>query len=230
MEIGTLPNGNEILYIAVTSEHALISIEDLGGGKAVVRLFANRETPKNLGFLPTTGEIDSPDNVVKDALGNIYTVEDQPNSNDVGGDVWFGRDTDNDGVAESLDHFMSLQVQGSESTGMIFHPTDPTRFLLVVMHPTSTDLEQVPDGFGDAVWEFDVKNVVPPTCDEDHQWPLYSWRSNDWVQTCSSDFDFTFVKQLERAGRPKHRFGFGSPWGGHRFGGSPWSGGWSGGS
>jgi hypothetical protein len=207
MEIGALPNGNEILYIAVTSEHAVISIEELGRGKAFVRLFANRETPKNVGFPSTTGQIDSPDNLAKDALGNVYIIEDQPNSGNAGGDVWFGRDTDMDGVAESLDHFMSLQANGSEATGMIFHPNDPTRFLLAVMHPTSTDLDQVPGGFGDAVWEFDIKDVVPPTCDDHRQWPSYSWKARNWVTTCSSAWDFSFVEQLERAGRPKPQHG-----------------------
>lgn len=208
MEVGLLPNGNEILYVATTSEQAVISIEILSSEKAMVRPFASRETPKNLGFPGTTGRIDSPDNLAQDALGNIYIIEDQPNNNDVGGDVWFARDTDNDGVAESVDHFMTLQVAGSEATGMIFDPTDPTRFVIAVQHPRSTDLNAVPDGFGDAVWEFDVESVVPPTCETGRDWPFYSWKRRDWLMTCSQDHDFTFIEALERAGSPRGRWGW----------------------
>ena len=165
MEVGLLNNFNEVLYVTTTSEQAIVSIEMLGSRKAMVRQYASRETPKNLGFPATTGTLNSPDNLAQDALGNIYVIEDSPNRGDVGGDVWFARDIDNDGVAESLDHFMSLQVAGSESTGMIFHPTEPTKFVIAVQHPTSTNLEMVSDGMGDAVWEFNLASVVPPPCD-----------------------------------------------------------------
>ncbi len=164
MEVGLLKNLNEVLYITTTAEHSVLSVEMLGDGKAHVRRFASRATPRNLGLPATTGALDAPDNLAQDALGNIYIVEDAPNSGDVGGDVWFARDTDNDGIAESIDHFMSLQVAGAESTGMIFHPTRPTKFVIAVQHPISTDLESVPDGFGDAVWEFDLEQAVEPPC------------------------------------------------------------------
>lgn len=164
MEVGLLANFNEVLYIAITSEQSVISVEMLGNRKAIVRQFASRETPKNLGFPGTTGRLNSPDNLAQDALGNIYVVEDSPNRGNVGGDIWFVRDTNGDGVGESIDHFMSLQVAGSESTGMIFHPVSPTKFALAVQHPSSTDLDNVPGGFGDAVWEFDLMDVVPPAC------------------------------------------------------------------
>ncbi len=41
-------------------------------------------------------------------------------------------DTNGDGVAESIDYFMSLQVKGAESTGMIFNPVKPTQFIINV--------------------------------------------------------------------------------------------------
>ena len=166
MEVGLLANFNEVIYVATTSEQAVISIEMLGNRKAIVRQFATAESAKNVGFAPTTGVLNSPDNLAQDALGNIYIIEDSPNRGDVGGDIWFARDLDGNGVAESLDHFMSLQVAGSESTGMIFHPIDPQKFVVAVQHPSSTDLESVPEGLGDAVWEFDVGGIVPPPCDD----------------------------------------------------------------
>lgn len=164
-EVGTLSNFHEVVYVVLTSERSVISIEILGNGKAMVREFASdANTPKNLGYPSTTAVLNSPDNLAQDALGNLYIVEDAPNGDSVGGDVWFARDTDNDGVAESLDHFLSLQVAGAEATGMVFDPNQPGRFLLGVQHPRSTDIDQVPAGIGDAIWEFDVSAAVPPPC------------------------------------------------------------------
>lgn len=208
MEIGILANGNEVLYITTTSEAAVISIELTGNNSAMVRQLVNANTPKNVGYPATTGVLNSPDNLAQDALGNIYIIEDSPNSGSVGGDIWMARDTDNDGVAESLDHFMSLQVSGSESTGMIFDPKDPTKFVVAVQHPSSTDLSNVPDGFGDAVWAFNLSDVTPPTCLDEggkHWW----WQV--WKPTCSKDRDFKYVKLLKRAAKKankknKHRW------------------------
>ena len=208
VEVGSLPNGNEILYVATTSEHGVISIEILPGNRAMVRQFANRDTDKNVGFPDTTGTLDSPDNLAQDALGNIYIIEDQPNSGDIGGDIWFARDTNSDGIAESLDHFMSIQVSGSEATGMIFSPSDPTRFVVNVQHPDSTGIDFAPNGFGDAIWEIDISDVVPPTCDNRNRYgSIYNWRSGQWMSTCSHADDFQFIRQLERAGRPRPRPG-----------------------
>lgn len=226
MEVGMMPNGNEVLYITTTSEAAVISVENLRGNRARVRQFAKEgETPKNVGFAATTGILNSPDNLAQDALGNIYIIEDSPNSGTTGGDIWFARDTDMDGVAESLDHFLSLQVNGSESTGMVFHPRKPTKFVVAVQHPESTNLDTTPGGFGDAVWEFDIKGVVPPPCErrkrrnddddddyDDHDYGysegksgmIYNWRKRRWVQACSDTDDFNFVKVLERVGRPRY--------------------------
>ena len=182
MSVGKLANGNEVLYVAVTSENKVISIEILEqgpgkrhgnedkdwkgkgrpatpSGKAIVRTFVSNTSPKNLGFAPTTGVLNSPDNIALDALGNVYVIEDAPNGSSAGGDVWFARDTNNDGLAESLDHFLSIRVNGCEATGMIFNPKVPTEFCLVSMHPSSTDLAAVPNGLGDAVWMFNVSNI-----------------------------------------------------------------------
>lgn len=213
VEVGKLASGNEVLYVAVTSEHAVYSIEMLSDSTAYVRMMLNRDTEKNVGFPDTTGILNSPDNLAQDALGNIYVMEDAPNGSDVGGDVWFARDTDNDGVAESLDHFMSTQVDGSEATGIIFHPTNPTQFAAVVMHPDSTNLAKVPDGFGDAVWTFDLRNVVPPLCGDDgrrdHRWK-HGYGSREY--TCTDAKDYRFVKLLEHADEEKKSKRRGSWW------------------
>lgn len=168
MSVSRLTNGREVLFVAVTSENAVISIEILenkGGnavtptGKAVVRVFGSNSTPKNLGFAPTTGTLNSPDNIALDSQGNVYVIEDAPNGSSTGGDIWFFRDKNSDGVAESVDHFMSIRVNGSEATGMIFNPANPLEFVVAVQHPTSTDLATVPNGLGDAVWMFNLSNI-----------------------------------------------------------------------
>ena len=220
MTIGTSKYGNEMLYITTTSENAVISIEETKKGP-YVRLFvvgddsennadeSGAATPKNLGMAATTGFLNSPDNLATDSLGNVYIIEDAPNSSSTGGDIWFARDMDNDGVAESIDHFLSLQVQGSEATGMIFHPQDPTRFVVAVQHPLSTALgDEDGDGvrdsgatdFGDAMWEFSIADVVPPTCGKDRRdYITYNKKRRAFVSACSGDRDFNFIRQLERA-------------------------------
>lgn len=195
-EMGKLRNGNAVLYFAATSEQAVYTVEELKNGKAMVRIFASEtDTPKNLGFPATTGKVNSPDNLAQDALGNIYIIEDAPNGDNIGGDIWFARDTNNDGVAESLDHFLSIQVDGAEATGMIFNPAKPTQFVAVSMHPDSTGISE---GQGDAMWLFDLKDVVAPICEKSKRHTFFSL-----VRTCSHDYDFNFVDALERAARKR---------------------------
>lgn len=158
-EVARLRNGREVVYIAMTSENAIYSVEIFAGNKARVGRLVDLDTPKNLGHAATTGVLNSPDNLAQDALGNIYVIEDAPNNSNIGGDVWFVRDANDDGVAESLDHFLSIQVDGSEATGMIFNPAKPTEFVIAVQHPDSTELANVPNGLGDAVWMFDLSTI-----------------------------------------------------------------------
>jgi hypothetical protein len=187
MEIGRLANGNEVMYFTATSEQAVYGVEMLRNGTSRVFVAADANTPRNVGHAPTTGTLNDPDNLAQDALGNIYIIEDKPNSDTVGGDIWFLRDTDTNGVAESLDHFMSNQVNGSESTGMVFNPADPTKFTVHVQHPTSTG---TPGQQGDALWQFDLSTIVPPTCAGRAEKP-----------TCAKREDFRFVEMLKRARR-----------------------------
>lgn len=120
-------------------------------------------------------------------------VEDKANGDDIGGDVWFLRDADGDGVAESLDHFLSLQVKGAENTGMIFRPAHPTQFIINVQHPDST--ADTINGQGDATWLIDLKDVVAPPCVGDRD----DNRDRRDVKTCGADANFG--KQLIKAGK-----------------------------
>jgi hypothetical protein len=201
VEVGRLSNGHEALYFNATSEQSTYSVEEIGTGKAIVRVAVSPATPTNLGYGPTTGTISDPDNLAQDALGNIYIVEDKPNGDAIGGDVWFLRDADGDGVAESLDHFLSLQVKGAENTGMIFRPGHPTQFIINVQHPDSTDLTATPDGQGDATWLIDLKGVVSPPCADGADGYGYAGRRFSYgVNTCSDSRDSNFVEKLIRAG------------------------------
>jgi uncharacterized protein len=181
LAVGRLRNGREVIYFCATSEQTVYSIEIVPGvspegrarmraegqrysfrtspDRAIVRTFINANSPKNVGFAPTTGVLNSPDNLAIDAMGNIYVIEDAPNGSSTGGDIWFVRDTNTDGIGESLDHFMSIRVDGSEATGMIWNPEIPTQFAVAVQHPDSTDLSNVPEGLGDAVWLFDISLI-----------------------------------------------------------------------
>jgi hypothetical protein len=203
IEVGNMKNGNEVVYFTATEELAVYSIEELGHGKAIVRLAADESTVKNLGHASTTGHINSPDNLAQDALGNIYMVEDWPNGDNVGGDIWFLRDTNNDGVAESVDHFMSLQVKGAENTGMIFNPANPTQFIVSVQHPDSTSDEV--NGMGDATWLINIKNVVAPICDAEsvdgHENNDNRGGKKSKVKTCSNSDDTNFIKKLIKASK-----------------------------
>ncbi|MEZ5558988.1 MAG: DUF839 domain-containing protein [Pseudomonadales bacterium] len=212
IEVGRLRNGNEAVYFTATEELAVYSIEELGKGKAMVRLAVDESTVKNLGYAQTTAHLTSPDNLAQDALGNIYVIEDWPNGDNRGGDIWFLRDTNGDGAAESLDHFMSLQVKGAENTGMIFRPNHPTQFIVNIQHPESTD---VVGGMGDATWLIDVRDVVAPPCVKDQDESGYSeyyrgYRGDEHrggVKTCSNSDDSNFIKKLTRAGRKPTRAG-----------------------
>lgn len=205
MEVSKLANGREVFYFTATSEQAVYSVEIVSKDKVMVREFlSEKNTPKNLGFPATTGVLNSPDNLAQDALGNIYVIEDSPNGDNVGGDIWFARDTNNDGVAESLDHFMSIQVDGSEATGMIFNPADPTKFVVAVQHPDSTDLAKVPAGLGDAIWEFDLATTVPPVCEGDKAYyKKWDHDKRAYESTCTNARDYNFVWLLEMANKMK---------------------------
>ncbi len=205
IEVGYLKNGHEVLYFTATEELGVYSVEELGHGKAMVRLAADESTIKNLGYPATTAHVTSPDNLAQDALGNIYIVEDWPNGSGIGGDIWFMRDTNGDGVAESLDHFMSLQVKGAENTGMIFNPANPTQFVINVQHPEST-ADDV-NGMGDATWLIDIKDVVAPPCavENDDDGEEYGDRRHHGkhhkVKTCSKSDDTNFVRKLVKAAK-----------------------------
>lgn len=158
MDVNRLASGNDCLYVAITSETRVISIELLTSSTAMVREFINYDT-MNLATgsdvnplqndpytSPGSGTVfATPDNIAVDAWGSIYAIEDgEPN----GGDIWKAIDTNRDGVAEAIGLFLSLGITGSEPSGMLFNPAEPWKFAVNIQHPASGN---------DATWEFDTR-------------------------------------------------------------------------
>jgi secreted PhoX family phosphatase len=133
IEIQTLGDGSQRLYVATTSTHQVFSL-DLTGN--VITECVSRGTLDAATGLAVGGSFTNPDNIGIDSLGNIYIVEDQPGGQ---ADIWFVTDADRDGVAESIGRWASLSTIGAEPSGLFFDPFDPTRCWINVQHPASGD-------------------------------------------------------------------------------------------
>ena len=131
VEIKTLKNGKQILFVATTTQHKVFSI-DLSSN--TVKLFASQNTKDMATGRLVGNTFKNPDNLAIDAKGNIYIVEDQPGGVD---DIWFAQDEDNDGVAEAIGKWASLSTAGAESTGLYFDKFKPNVAYVNVQHPNS---------------------------------------------------------------------------------------------
>lgn len=131
LEIRTLKDGRQMLFVATTTHHKVFSI-DLRND--TVRLFASRDTPDMATGRPAGSAFANPDNLAIDADGNLYIVEDQPGGIE---DIWFARDENHDGVAEALGKWASLSTVGAESSGLYFDPFRPDVAYVNVQHPDS---------------------------------------------------------------------------------------------
>ncbi|MHB1215644.1 MAG: alkaline phosphatase PhoX [Thiobacillus sp.] len=131
LEIKTLKNGKQMLFVATTTNHKVFSI-DLRSD--TVKLFVSRDTPDMATGLPVGGAFTNPDNLAIDSEGNMYVVEDQPGGIE---DIWFVKDENNDGVAEAMGKWVSLSTVGAESTGLYFDTFKPNVAYVNVQHPGS---------------------------------------------------------------------------------------------
>ena len=131
LEIQTLANGDEVLYVATTTTNEVYSI-NLATNQ--VQTFVSRSTLDAATGLAVGDALTSPDNLAIDADGNMYIVEDQP-----GGvaDIWFATDANRDGVAESISRWATMSTLGAEPTGLYFDITNPNLAFVNVQHPTS---------------------------------------------------------------------------------------------
>lgn len=128
VEIGTSSGnnagGNQVLYVAVTSENLVLKI-DLKGDEAFVTNFVH-DVP---GF-------NFPDNLALDAQGNLFITED--GDPPPGNDIWVARA----GEGGAIERFASLADCAAEPTGLYFDNGSHVLFVHV-QHaggPLSNDL------------------------------------------------------------------------------------------
>jgi uncharacterized protein len=131
LEIQTLANGDQILYVATTTTNEVYSI-NLKTNQ--IQTFVTRATIDAATGLAVGDALTSPDNLAIDADGNIYIIEDQPGGS---ADIWFATDANRDGVAESIARWGSLSTVGAEPTGLFFSLTDKNMAYINVQHPAS---------------------------------------------------------------------------------------------
>lgn len=132
LQIKKLANGDEILYVATTTTNEVYAI-NLTTGNVVVAV--NRNTIDEATGLAVGSALTSPDNLAIDSEGNIYIIEDR--NGGVDDDVWFLRDLNGDGIAESIARWATVGTQGAELSGLYFSPFDPNIAYINVQHPTS---------------------------------------------------------------------------------------------
>jgi secreted PhoX family phosphatase len=144
LEIETLGNGDQLLYVATTTTNEVYSFNITTG---VMSVFVNQNTINLATGLAVGTALTSPDNLAIDSLGNIYIIEDQP-----GGvaNIWFANDVNNDGVAESIAAWATMGTNGAEPTGLFFDPFNPNLAYVNVQHPNSgndrlIELQAVPE-------------------------------------------------------------------------------------
>lgn len=163
LEIQTLSNGDQFLFFATTDSDDNGDSTD-GRGRVYslnltsleVKLFADNHTIDAATGLPAGSAFRNPDNLAIDSEGNVYIVEDQDGGVE---DVWFARDADHDGVAESIAKWISLTTQGAESTGLYFDKFDPNKAYINVQHPNdgidrTIELTAAPVPVPGAAWLF----------------------------------------------------------------------------
>lgn len=131
LEIQTLANGDEVLYVATTTTNEVYSLNLATGA---VQLFVSRNTINSATGLAVGTALTSPDNMAIDAAGNMYIIEDQPGGQ---ADIWFATDANRDGVAESISRWATMSTVGAEPTGLFFSLVDPNKAWVNVQHPTS---------------------------------------------------------------------------------------------
>jgi len=158
LEISTLANGNEAIFMATTDENIVWSIElDADGNEGVnVREFINSlitpsslQSPVGAGTTDAVYGLDDVDNLAIEIGPNgeiqLFVVEDEDPS-----DIWVATDVDGDGVAEIVDLFASLGPFGSEASGFIVDPR--SGYLVNIQHPSSGN---------DALWSITQTSAVP---------------------------------------------------------------------
>lgn len=137
MEIKTLANGDEAMFIATTTTNEVYMFNLTTNTSSI---FANANTiDLATGLAVGAGAFTSPDNIAIDAYGNIYIIEDR--NGGVDNDIWFAKDINKDGdlldAGEGLARWASNGTQGSEFTGLFFDKFNPNVAYVNIQHPTN---------------------------------------------------------------------------------------------
>jgi len=141
LEFKLLPNGQQMIYFTTTdSDNDGVSgngrgrVYSLNLDTGTVKLFADNNSIDQATGLKVGASWSNPDNLAIDAAGNIYVIEDQDGGK---ADIWFAKDSDNDGVADSVAKWASLSTTGAEPTGLYFDKFNPNLAYVNVQHPSS---------------------------------------------------------------------------------------------
>lgn len=141
LEFKLLPNGQQMLFFTTTdSDNDGVSgngrgrVYSLNLDTSSVKLFADNNSIDMATGQKAGTAWSNPDNLAIDAAGNIYVIEDQDGGK---ADIWFAKDSDNDGVADSVGKWASLSTTGAEPTGLYFDKFNPNRAYVNVQHPSS---------------------------------------------------------------------------------------------
>jgi sugar lactone lactonase YvrE len=130
---GNNRGGNDVLYVAITSEHRVLAI-DLGGapGSASGSVSVANYVARGLN---TDTEFIMPDNLALDKSGNLYITED-PGGNTASGkrgdDIWVAEPPKGEGngsAASSVVRFATLTDCEAEPTGIYFDLTAQRLFV-----------------------------------------------------------------------------------------------------
>ena len=141
LEIRTLADGKQVIYFTTTdsdndasSSNGRGRVYSLNLDSTEVKLFADNNTIDMATGLKVGATWSNADNLAIDADGNIYVIEDQDGGR---ADIWFAKDSDGDGVAESVGKWASLSTVGAEPTGLYFDTLNPNVAYVNVQHPAS---------------------------------------------------------------------------------------------
>lgn len=146
LEIQTLANGDQLLYIPTTDSDDNASTADgrsrvytLNLRTGAVELFADSNTIDLATGQAVGAGWRNADNIAIDADGNMYFIEDRDGG--VDDDIWFAKDINHDGdlkdAGEGLARWASNGTQGSEFTGLYFDPIKANVAYVNIQHPLS---------------------------------------------------------------------------------------------
>ncbi len=131
---GTDRRGDNILYVAITSENRVLAIDLKAGRKRAGRRDQVFVSDYVRAGVNAPADFNAPDNLALDKAGNLYITED-PGGNTAGGkslgdDVWAAPfNPASSTMSRPAERFLSITDCDAEPTGVYFSPTGRTLFV-----------------------------------------------------------------------------------------------------